>query len=213
VFGLAWFDQPGVYLLVFGKIAFLNKEAAAFFGERGDFDTLNRAPPTVAAEIDVLGFDQPLVAEILEVVFEGTGFAVVKRLAEVRRADDAKAPGFAEELLLLRAQLQANDVAGGTRRTARVRRGNRAATLAGCFLRMLTALALDRRTAPARIGGTSVQRFQPMEDRVVGQLPHGRIRGAVTLAAPGLFLGDVESHASSPVLARFAGAGANSIEA
>ena len=59
---LARLDQAGVDPLIFVKAALLDEKAAAILGERDDFDALNRAPASVAAQIDVLGFDQPLVA-------------------------------------------------------------------------------------------------------------------------------------------------------
>jgi hypothetical protein len=120
--------------------------------------------------------DQPLIAEIPEVILQRTRFTVVQRLAEVRCADDAKASSFAQELLLLGAKFQPNDVAGGTHRTARVCRRNRTAALARHIAWLLYALALCLGTCPARIAGTfrgaMLQRLQAVKDGIVGRLAH-----------------------------------------
>ncbi len=77
MFGFARLDQTGIDPLVFGEIALLQQQAATVFGERDDLHALNRAPLSIAAQIDVRGLDQSFVAEIPEVVLKRAGFSVV----------------------------------------------------------------------------------------------------------------------------------------
>ena len=100
----------------------------------------------------MLDLDEVLVAEVLQIVFEWASFAVVERLAEIRCADDAEATGLAQELLLFRTKFQTDDVAGGTRRTARVCRGNRAAVLTWDVLSRFTVSMLCGLAVSASVG-------------------------------------------------------------
>ena len=116
------------------------------------------------------------------------------------------------------AQFQADDVAGGTRRTARVRRSNRAAAFAWHVRCGFMPFAFR----PGTLAGGGLRSVAPetsgdggWDCRAVCALA---LRSAMSLgsrcslAAPGLFLRNIESHASSPSSPRSAGAGANSIE-
>jgi hypothetical protein len=145
----------------------------------------------------MLRLDQPLVAEIFEVIFERAGFAVIERLAEVRRADDAESSRFAQELLFLRAQLKSDDVADSPRRPARVCRGNRAAAFTRHVLSGFTVLALYELGATANVGTLLVSRVQVMMDGIFGYAASRRTdivstrSRSVSLAATWLFLGNL----------------------
>lgn len=115
-------------------------------------------------------FDKSFIAEIAKVVFHRSAFAVVECLAQVRRADDAKAASLAQELFFLWAHLKTGDIASRPRRTPGIVGGNRTAALPRDAARCLRLPAFRLGTCPAVVGSAFLQRLQTMEDGVIGQL-------------------------------------------